>query len=438
MEVKDPLNKKKKTLIIILLVIVLLGGVIISWMLLRKPVPEVPSQTPSVPVVDVGPQNLDEAKQKLVVRNNKFGFDLYQRLPERQAGNQNLVFSPYSISTAFGMVYEGADGQTAKEIASVFGNATADDLRHHAFKNQYDDLTADGKFQIANSIWVRQDYCPPKESFQDTIVQVYKGEAASVDFNSLETNKRINKWVDDKTNHKINSILSEDQPLGPLTKVVLVNAIHFKADWLARFEAEDTHKRDFTCSDGSKVEADMMPKSFKNIDYTENDVMQLIKLPYKDSSFEFVAILPKDKNMSRLEEQLNNENLQKWLSEVESNKVDVILPKFKINYHPDGLVKHLKDLGVKEAFSGEANFEKLNPEQCPKPFISDVEHKAMIEVDEKGTEAAAVTAIVMKDIAMVEEEPSKKFIADHPFVFMIIDEDSQQMMFLGKLANPAA
>lgn len=377
------------------------------------------------------PSDIAEATQNLALAGNKFGFDLYAKL-RQESSNENIFFSPYSLSTAFGMLYEGASGETATELAKVFGNAQDDALRHQAARQQFAKYSNDGSFKVANSLWL-QDNSPIKPEFVQTVNQVFGGKAERVDFAQAETAKTINQWVSDQTNQKINDLIGD---LSPETKLVLANAVYFKADWQSKFAADQTKEQDFTKEDGQKIKTKLMNQT-GDFAYMENNLLQLVKMPYADSGFEMAVLLPKNKNLAGLENKLTRENVEAWLKEASSERVELTLPRFKFAQRLDKLVPQLKELGVVKAFGGKkADFSKLTDE--PGLELDKVEHMAFIDVYEEGSGAAAATAMTLNLGGAIADEKLevKIFRADHPFVFMILDQETQQVIFLGKLVDP--
>ena len=269
-------------------------------------------------------------------------------------------------------------------------------------------------------------------SFKISFRKHYRAELQNVDFSNDATRQGINKWVSDETNKKIENLLAE--PLDPLTRMILVNAIYFKGDWAKKFDAKDTKKEKFYRSDGSSVDVDMMnmEKEF-SMDYIRELKTKVLELPYKGESLSMIILLPDDKDgLGNLEAGLTADHLMKLrLNPHGRNDVVVALPRFILE-ESASLGETLSNMGVSEAFIDvRADFSKMDGTR--KLFLSEVIHKAFIEVNEEGSEAAAATAVVMmyNCIPQVLE-----FRADHPFLFAIRCNRTKSFLFMGKMENP--
>jgi len=378
----------------------------------------------------------DTEVRNIAQENNAFAFDLYKEITKKEQGN--LFFSPFSISTAMAMTYAGADGSTAEEISKVmhFGPNTL--AFHKSYGNYLSvlDQNAEGHIQlrIANKLWGEQHYAFNSE-FIDINASAYKSSLKKVDFMSAWEASRvqINSWVARKTEDRIKDLI----PQGALTtdtRLVLTNAIYFKGDWLYAFKKKDTKPRKFYTSNNTTTTVDFM--NYKGgLNYFENQTYKMLRLPYKGKQQSMVIVLPhKPKDLEKVESLQSSKLLQQvWYSGMP--EVIVSIPKFKMT-KPLGLKNHLKTMGMLDAFKDGANFSKMTPTNDL--YISDVLHKAFVEIDEKGTEAAAATAVVMTIESMAPSQPEKpkKFIADHPFLFYIIDDKTQAILFMGRIMNP--
>ncbi|WP_457751019.1 serpin family protein [Thermococcus sp.] len=367
----------------------------------------------------------------IVDANNNFGIELYRKLSGGEEGN--VFISPFSVFIALSMAYEGARGETAREMMSVLHLPENDSLRRSEFRTlllETKDLSGT-ELNIANALWVQRDY-PIRESYVSVIRNYYLGDVREVDFKSDPTGaeRLINGWVENETKGKIKNLVSN---LNPDTRLIITNAVYFKANWSLRFNPSDTHNDTFTLSSGEMIMVSMMTRLGK-FNYTETDEFQAIEMPYTDSNFSMVIILPKEKNgLKEIENELSPKFLSTILSSFKREEVKVTIPKFK--FEGDySLGKILQGMGMREAFTDRADFSGISE----KPLaISDVVHKTFIRVAENGTEAAAATAVIVFAASAPGEEPEYKvFRADHPFIFMIINRESGMILFIGRLEDP--
>lgn len=383
------------------------------------------------------PNVRDAELQTLVDGNNAFALDLYQTL---RSEDGNLILSPFSISLALAMTYAGARGETEAQMADVL-NFGAQEQTHRAF-NALDLALEDTgivldtdqepmQLNTANSVWAEQTFTFLPD-FLDTLSVNYGAGIHLLDFmnNPDPARKEINAWVSDETEEKINDLL----PPGSLnsdTKMVLVNAIYFKADWLDPFDAEDTYDGQFNLLDGSQVTVPLMGQEMY-IPFATRDGYAIAELPYAGGSAAMTIILPDAGRFEEVEAQLSYEMLQEALGSMMTDSVIVRLPKF--NYESAFMMGGtLSKIGMPIAFdANRADFSGMTDQQDL--FIAEVIHKAYVAVDEKGTEAAAATAVIMEGATamMVENE----FIVDRPFIYLIRDVESGQVLFIGRVLNP--
>ena len=379
-------------------------------------------------------------KQLVAAGNNEFAFDLYARLRSTEG---NLFYSPYSISTALALAYCGARGETETEMATVLHmpTATKDTIGqmrfHSAFGKIIKDLNIRGEkggyqLNVANALWGQKDYGFIEE-YLELIENNYGGNLYEVDFiMAAETaRKTINRWVEQKTNNKINNLIPKGV-LDSMTRMVLTNAIYFKGNWESQFKKDKTKDAPFTLADGKKVDAAMMNQTAE-FGYMETENFQGIELPYVDDELSMIIMLPKEiDGLDEFEKTLTVENLSKWQSKLYTREVNVSVPKFKMTSQ-FGLASVLKSMGMRDAFSSNANFSGINGRRDL--FISAVIHKAYVDVNEEGTEAAAATAVTMK-LTSVMPSRTPVFRADHPFLFLIRDNHSSSILFIGRVMNP--
>ncbi len=361
---------------------------------------------------------------------NQFAIDIYQELKE----DENVFFSPYSIFTAFSMVYEGAEGDTAEQIREAFNFSEDDRLRRMGSRQLHKMLNREDtgyEMKVGNAMWMQEEYEILK-SFTDTIKNYYLSEANLLNFIADPEGSReiINNWVAKKTKDLIDELLPEGT-ISTDTRLVLTNAIYFKGDWKDEFDEGLTRDENFYVTPEETVEVPMMQRTEERYDYYENDNVQALRLPYKGEELSMLVVLPKDKNISALENSLTVEKRNYWRENLFSTDVDVYLPKFKLdtNY---SLVDVLSKMGIIDAFTEKvADFSGIEPRR--ELFISSVVHDAVISVDEKGTEAAAATGVVF-DIESITM--SKTFRADHPFLFFIEENETGYILFMGKVGRP--
>lgn len=373
-----------------------------------------------------------EDTDALVKGNNTFAFDLYGKLREREG---NLFFSPYSISTALAMTYAGARGDTAKEMADTL-HLTLDESRlHRAFAALRYDLLGGGKkrgyqLSVANALWGQKGY-----DFLTDFVKLTKDNYGTglreVDFvrAAEAARKTINDWVEKETKDRIKELLAQGT-VGPDTRLVLTNAIYFKGDWASQFKKDATRNQPFHLSADKSTQVPMMSQKGK-FGYLETDTFQALEMPYVGKDLSMVVLLPKKVDgLGALEKDLSADRLAGWLGRLREREVQVILPRFRTTSE-FALNDVLSELGMKKAFTSAADFSGLSGRTDL--FISAVVHKAFVDVNEEGTEAAAATAVVS---ARKGEVGGVRFRADHPFVFLIRDRRSDSVLFLGRLAQP--
>lgn len=371
--------------------------------------------------------------QEVVNANNQFAFDLYPKLNKNK--EENMFFSPYSISAALAMTYEGAKGQTADEMKSVFHFPENNILRPNfaAIYNDINKADKDYELKTGNALWVQQDY-PFLENYLTTVEKYYGGKAANVDFveETEKSRQTINSFIEEQTNNKIKDLIPEGV-LNSMTRLVLTNAIYFKGTWEWEFDKGDTKERDFKITPDKEVKVDMMymEPDKATFNYADTGELQVLEMPYKNDEISMLILLPKE-SLESIE--LTTENLNKWKSQMSEEKLDAIyFPKFEFDTKY-GLNENLKALGMPTAFdSGSADFSGMTGGKDL--FIDLVIHQAYVKVDEKGTEAAAATAVVM-ELTSVGPDQSRIFKADHPFIFIIQEKQTGNILFLGKIIDP--
>lgn len=364
--------------------------------------------------------------------NNRFAIDLYKEVKDSR---ENLFFSPYSISTALAMTYEGARGETAEEMATTLHLPTDDEIRRSGFASLHNALQGKQEgFEIstANALWIVEGY-PIIPDYLSKVRSYYGGEAETLD--PVDPVGQVNGWVEERTKNRIRDIVKS---IPPLTRVILANAIYFKGDWVWEFDEERTQEQPFHLSEDESVMVELMtrPSEEAKFGYAEDEEVQVLQLPYRGERLSMLIILPKEiEGLSSVEDSLTIERLDGWRGELRKRNLPVYIPKFEFT-DSYGLVPILSGMGMPKAFSEyEADFSGMTTAE--QLYIGEVLHKAFIKVDEKGTEAAAAT-VVMSLAGSAGPSTVTVFRADHPFLFLIQDDESGAILFMGRIADPSA
>lgn len=364
------------------------------------------------------------SKEKIVNANNQFAIDFYSKVS--QDNSNNLFFSPTSIFTAFAIAYEGAGGNTAKELEDVFGFEPNDVARHKDFAEMQQKLNFKGQnntLSIANALWLAKDF-EPYDDYVDNVSDYYSGRVESVDFTSKEKSLDIiNQWIYDNTNGKIKKIFEK---LSPDTKLAMTNAIYFKGMWQEPFTKSKTTIAPFHVVDGTTVDVQMMDLKITYLNQAKIPSGIMFELPYEGNMMSMLILLPDEVDgIHELEDLLSAKNIHDWQENYHKIKTHAYVPKFKLETQYE-LIPPLMDLGVRDAFDS-ADFSGISSHDL---FIYEAVHKAFVEVNEEGTEAAAATGIAMAESAPV---PLR---VDHPFVFVIQDNETGQILFIGRVMDP--
>ncbi|XP_033117898.1 leukocyte elastase inhibitor-like isoform X2 [Anneissia japonica] len=364
--------------------------------------------------------------------SNEFSFHLYKTLLPTTK-DQNIFFSPISITTVLSMTHLGARGQTADQMKQVLRFQHIEDAQYHRSFKEMNQLlyTSDGSniLKSANRLFSHQGFRIQDEFLRQTKTH-YGSELATHDFiqNSEEAVKAINAWVERETDGKIKGLI---QNIDPMIRLILINAIYFKGMWLQQFDEQNTRKSSFYVSSKDKLECNLMyQKREFNLTYDSENKCAVLDLPYKGNDLSMLIVLPDEVDgLTRLENKLSASLLQSWTSKLESEKVELWLPKFSLSQKfqlNDALTK----MGMGYLFdAAKADLSGIAEEL----FVSEVIHKAFIEVNEEGSEAAAATAVKMmkRSIELVTQ-----FRADHPFLFVIRDRRTEVALFMGRMAKP--
>jgi serpin B len=378
----------------------------------------------------------DASARALVDGNTAFALDLYQQLRTQEG---NLCFSPYSISTALAMTYAGARGNTEAQMARVL-HFDLEHLTQEALHSVFAALEAhlaqvqgedDIALHVANSLWPQAGYAF-LATFLDLCQRCYGVTITPVDYagDTQGARQQINAWVEEKTREKIKELLKPPH-VTPLTTLILVNAIYFKGNWTSQFDKRRTRDGDFYLNAQGLVKAPMMEQRAR-FGYSETSDLQVLEMPYEGGDLSMLVLLPRERDgLPALEAALSVDNLALWTQRLRPIEVQVVLPRFKLSGQFD-LRKTLQAMGMVDAFDA-ADFSGMTG-QCDL-FISEVVHKAFVDVNEEGTEAAAATAVLM---ARSIPPPTPVLRADHPFLFLLRENSTGSVLFLGRVMDPSA
>ncbi|MFC2115108.1 serpin family protein [Bacteroidota bacterium] len=374
--------------------------------------------------------------ESLAGASNQFAIDLFKQLQEK---SDNLVYSPYSISTVLAMTYSGAEGQTAQEMREVLYFPPANqldpaekDLNERILSND----TLDGiEISLANAIWAQENFHFLPE-YMEKIKKWYDAPLTKMNFineQSREENRlKINQWVLDNTGQKIRNLIGEGV-LNTNTRMVLTNAVYFNGSWMWPFNKHLTSPSLFHINSKESINTDFMHLT-KTLDYYEDEEIQAIRLPYKNERISMMIILPGSvEGWELVSRVLDLEKLSLVEAQLTPKEVYVSMPKFSSELQFN-LRKELSGMGMEKAFSRDADFSGMTGEK--NLFIDEVVHKAFIEVSESGTKAAAATSAIMGLKSALIEDP-ERFNADHPFLYLIKDHQTGCIIFLGRLVKPS-
>jgi serpin B len=418
-----------------LILVALLGLVACSSGGQPTPGKDVRSDVQRVTSPEVPPSDLDQ----LVHGNNTFALDLYHQLGTQQEGN--LFYSPYSISLALAMVYAGARGETADQMANTLYFMLPEESLHPAFNYLDLELASRGegaegrddqgfRLHIANAIWGQEGY-EFLDPFLDTLARNYGAGLQVMDFADAPDPSRvvINDWVSEQTEGRIEDLLPPGS-VTPLTRLILTNAIYFNAAWANTFNEGATADAPFYLADGSQVNVPMMRQT-DSFGYAAGEGYQIVELPYDGGQLSMVILLPDTGTLDAFTGQLDAEFMDENLR-VAYRQVNLAMPRFEFESEFI-LADTLARMGMEEAFTEQADFSGMTGNQ--ELYITDILHKAFVAVDEEGTEAAAATAVIVGETAMPDQPIS--VTVDHPFLFVIRDIETGTILFVGRVMNPA-
>lgn len=363
--------------------------------------------------------------------NSEFAWDVFAQI-QREKPDENIFISPLSISTALSMTMNGAKGETLQEMQQTLGYDQHDlaeiNRGYQQLLEHLPYLDQNVELGLANSIWHREDFAV-LEDFLSTNQTFYQSQVEALDFTSPGAADAINDWVDQQTNGLIDEIVRD---IPPQMVMYLINAIYFKGDWLHPFDPEATTEQDFHLQEGGTVPVDMMSLGKFELEYFSTPTYQAVDLPYGDSIYSMTIFVPHENyTLQDIHPDLDQLKFQTgWADQFSYQEVFFSMPKFELEFEAK-LNETLQTMGMPKAFTPNvADFSGIAPAEL---FIDEVKHKAFIEVDEEGTEAAAVTSIGIG----VTSTPSYPFVVlDRPFYFVIRENVANNILFIGKMVDP--
>jgi len=386
----------------------------------------------------------DDLKTSLAEQNNAFAFELY-RLADQPG--KNLFYSPYSITSALSMVYGGAQGNTAVQMAEAMKFDLPAAQQHQAYLGLQQSLNAIGsqgkaELNVANALFGADSNAKLIEpDYLALLRESYLSDLYSLDFTDFSgTAQFINRWVEEKTKDRIKDLVNEGHIRDSNEGLVLVNAIYFKGSWLNEFEPKLTFQDKFYVSSTERTEENSRPVDMMTAraeyPYAQLDGLQILELPYAEEELAMMFVLPDE--IANMDKDLNTESYGQWQEALSPQEVKIYIPKFKFDLTLDGLADMLKKLGMTDAFNlNLANFNGIIPDETGRGlYISDVIHKAFVEVNEEGTEAAAATGIVMATKAGPGPDQTPVFRADKPFLYLLVHKPTNTVLFMGKMCEP--
>ncbi|MDD4223725.1 MAG: serpin family protein [Candidatus Cloacimonetes bacterium] len=386
----------------------------------------------------------DDLKTSLAEQNNAFAFELY-RLADQPG--KNLFYSPYSITSALSMVYGGAQGNTAVQMAEAMKFKLPAAQQHQAYLGLQQSLNAIGsqgkaELNVANALFGADSNAKLIEpDYLELLRESYLSDLYSLDFTDFcGTAQFINRWVEEKTKDRIKDLVNEGHIRDSNEGLVLVNAIYFKGSWLNEFEPKLTFQDKFYVSSTERTEENSRPVDMMTAraeyPYAQLDGLQILELPYAEEELAMMFVLPDE--IANMDKDLNTESYGQWQEALSPQEVKIYIPKFKFDLTLDGLADMLKKLGMTDAFNlNLANFNGIIPDETGRGlYISDVIHKAFVEVNEEGTEAAAATGIVMATKAGPGPDQTPVFRADKPFLYLLVHKPTNTVLFMGKMCEP--
>ncbi|MDD4296083.1 MAG: serpin family protein [Ruminiclostridium sp.] len=390
-----------------------------------EPVNTQPAKNKETEKENKGVVSLEKEKnESLVSANKEFSWDIFKKL-NTEDSEKDIFISPFSISSMLTMALNGAEGTTKEALLTGlrYNGITIEELnKGYAYlMDRIISLDEKVELEIANSIWIRDGF-EVKQNFIDTNRNFLGADVDTLDFSDTNAAGKINNWIADKTNNLITKMI--DPPISRDVMMYLINAIYFKGEWTEAFKTMNTIEADFHAYDEKIDKVSMMQRSGK-IEYYKNEDYQAVRLPYGNEKTGMVVILPNG-DINEFIKDINDEKWNELISQLKPvADLNLKLPKFKMEYGVKGLNDTLSALGMGEAFSDSADFSGIAKDL----FISRVLHKAVVDVNEEGTEAAAVT---VGEFATTSFREPVSFIADRPFIFVIADNEDGNILFMGK------
>jgi len=372
--------------------------------------------------------------KSIVTANTDFAIRLLKEL-QGEEGGRNVFISPLSVSIALAMAYNGANSSTKEAMGGVLGfHGMSDDAVNVGYQQLIESLLSvdnDVSLNIGDSVWIRSTFAPAVNAeFTDALSRYFRSDIYSREFDA-STIDEVNSWVSRETNGKISRILDR---IDSDNIMFLINAIYFKGNWVDEFDAALTRQADFTTADGSTVKVDMMSRD-GDYAYFGDDVVQVARLPYGRDKIAMYVFLPAEGvSLESFVAGLSVDALDAYFGKLSSAELELQLPKLKLEYGKVDLKDALTALGMGVAFdSGAADFGRIADVRPQRLFIAFVDHKAVIEVNEKGTEAAAVTDV---GISLTSVPVRTSFIVNRPYAFVIRDDRSGTILFSGLITDP--
>ena len=376
---------------------------------------------------------LNEKSAQIVEADNLFGFELFQNIYNTETDYENIMVSPLSVSLALAMTYNGANGETKtamEETLKLIGLTTEEiNTSYKTLVNALKSLDNKVILEIANAIYYRDDFAVENE-FISTNKNYYNAEVSGLDFASPQAVETINGWVAQKTHDKIETILDQ---ITPEQVMFLLNAIYFKGTWSKEFNSENTEELPFYTKNGNSIQTETMQR-LDTLPYTANDLFSAVQLSYGKGNYNMYVFLPESgKSLQEVVDNLDKEKWERWMEDfTETKNVDIRFPKFEYAYEIK-LNDVLTEMGMGVAFTSLADFTGIN--RAGQLNIDYVKHKTFVEVNEEGTEAAAVTIVAMERNS-VNETPAIPFYVNRPFLFAITEKSTGAILFMGTVKNP--
>ena len=374
---------------------------------------------------------LSRSEEVLAEDNMDFAFRLFKQVNSTETQRSNWMISPFSASLALGMMSNGAAGNTLEEMKNVLGFSNFDLNGMNAYNKKLItellDLDNTTQLNIANSIWVNKDF-QLYNSFVDKNKDIYNAQISNLDFSSSNTPNTINRWCADYTNNSIDKIVNK---VPSTTKMILLNALYFKGTWKKQFKKSDTKKEKFSNADGSVSDVLMMNQK-EYFTYIYNKEFCVAEFPYGDGAYSMLILLPSEGNtLDHFLDNLTFDNWKEWYEQRYSQRLIVKFPRFEMVYEKE-LVEIMKSMGIKDAFNNDvANFSGVSSDGLS---WDSFKQAVCIRVNEEGTEAASVSKGDLKPSAPTPSVP-EPFYVDRPFAFMIKEQSTDTILFMGKVTK---